>query len=64
MPIDNNEQLNGVQFPDEDVVDYVISKTKYTDRMFVAAAIVAFRHNDPKVPAAIGRVLNGARIAK
>lgn len=64
MPTDTQKQEENIQLPDEDVIDYVISKTKHTDRIFVAAAIVAFRYNDPKVPPEIRRVLSGTPIAK
>ena len=64
MPTDARKQAENIQLPDEDVIDYVISKTKHTDRVFVAAAIVAFRYNDPKVPSEIRRVLSNNAITK
>lgn len=64
MPTDTQKRAEKIQLPDEDVIDYVISKTKHTDRVFVAAAIVAFRYDDPRVPSEIRRVLSSTSVAK
>lgn len=42
-----------LNLPDQELIDYVMSKTKYDNPDFVAASIVAARYDDPNVPADI-----------
>ena len=60
--IPNN--LHKITLPDEEVIDYIISKTKHTDRVFVAASIIAHRYDDPKVPSDIRAVLQSGAVGK
>lgn len=47
------DDVANLNLPDQELIDYVISKTSHDNPDFVAASIVAARYDDPNVPADI-----------
>lgn len=47
------DDVANLNLPDQELIDYVISKTSHENPDFVAASIVAARYDDPNVPADI-----------
>jgi hypothetical protein len=39
-----------LNLPDQELIDFIISKTEHDNPDFVAASIVAARYDDPNVP--------------
>ena len=52
-------ELATVEYPDENIIDYIVAHSKHIDRFYIAASIIAFRHDDPKVSADIAALLKG-----
>ena len=50
--------LSTLNLPDQELVDYIISKTDYDNPDFVSASIVAARYDDPNVPKDILELLH------
>ena len=50
--------LASLNLPDQELVDYVMTKTSYDNPDFVAASIVAARYDDPNVPQDILQLLH------
>lgn len=50
--------LSTLDLPDQELVDYIISKTEHTNADFVSASIVAARYDDPNVPQDILELLH------
>jgi hypothetical protein len=42
-----------LNLPDQELIDFIMSKTEHDNPDFVAASIVAARYDDPNVPADI-----------
>ena len=50
--------LASLNLPDQELVDYIMTKTSYDNPDFVAASIVAARYDDPNVPQDILQLLH------
>ena len=50
--------LSTLDLPDQELVDYIMSKTEYDNPDFVSASIVAARYDDPNVPKDILELLH------
>ena len=42
--------IENLNLPQQELIDYIMSKTQYDDPDFVAASVVAARYDDPNVP--------------
>ena len=59
MPSSLNHNNSEIELPSDNLVQYVMTKTKYKDPNYVAASIIAYRYDDPNVPSDIIQVLRG-----
>ena len=59
MPSHLNHKSSEIELPSDNLVQYVMKKTKYKDPNYVAASIIAYRYDDPNVPSDIIQVLRG-----
>ena len=59
MPDYLSHDSSKIELPSDNLVNYVMSKTKFKDPNYVAASIIAYRYDDPKVPPSIVQVLRG-----
>ena len=54
-----DENLPPYEIPSTTLVNYIKNNTKHKDDNFIAASIVAWRHDDTSVPRDISDILKG-----
>lgn len=59
MPEYLETKSDKIELPSDNLIEYVMSKTSFKDPNYVAASIIAYRYDDPKVPIDIVKVLRG-----